>query len=146
VKAGLYQGALERRARAWFFGAGTPAARALRVALVLAPLGVAWALSLPVCPTAALFHVPCPGCGLTRATLALMTGDLSGATAFNPLAVVVCPLLVGATAYAIVRYVLHGRVNADDWGAGWMLVLSMAALTVVWLARWVGYFGGPVAV
>lgn len=132
--------------RDWFFGADTPAARAFRVALVFSPLALGVLFSLPICPTAVVFRVPCPGCGLTRATLALASGDVAAASALNPLALLVCPLFVGATVYGVVRYVRRGEVRADDWGAGWMLALSMAALTAVWVARWFGYFGGPVSV
>ena len=121
------------------------AGRAARLSLVLAPFGVALLLSLPICPSALLARIPCPGCGLTRATLALLSGDLAAATAFNPIAIVVCPLLAGAALYAAYRYLRRGHVHADEWHAGSILVLSMVALTIVWLARWFGYFGGPLA-
>jgi hypothetical protein len=143
---GRYQGALERRARRWFSSASTPAARLFRVAIFLSPLALAELFHVPICPSAALAHVPCPGCGLTRATKALLHADLAGAMAFNPLAPVVSPLLVLAAAYAIYAYVVRGRVDADRWGAGPLLVVVMAALTIVWGARWFGYFGGPVPV
>lgn len=132
--------------RAWFFGASTPAARLLRLGLLATPLVGASLLGLPICPTAAIFRVPCPGCGLTRATLALAHGDLHLATAFNPIAVVVCPLFVGAFAYAAYRYVRRGNVGADSWGAGPMLVVTMSVLTAIWVMRWFGFFGGPVPV
>ena len=142
----VYQGSFERRVRAWFFGAGTPAARIFRVGLVLLPLAIGVAAGVPVCPTALLFGLPCPGCGLTRATLALAGGDVAAAQALNPLAVVVSPLFVGAAGFAIYRYVRGGRIDAHGWGAGWVLALGMGALTAIWLARWFGYFGGPVPV
>ncbi len=142
----MYQGTIERRARGWLQNANTPAARAFRVGLYLSPLAVAVAFGAPACPTALFFGLPCPGCGLTRATFALAAGDVSGALAMNPLAVVVCPLFVGAAAFAVYRYVRQGSVRANAWGAQWILVGGMAALTVVWLARWFGYFGGPVPV
>lgn len=132
--------------RAWFFGASTPAARFLRLALLATPLVGASLLGLPACPTAAIFRVPCPGCGLTRATLALAHGDIVAATAFNPVAFIVCPLFVGAFAYAAYRYVRRGSVGADSWGAGPMLVVTMGVLTAIWIARWFGFFGGPVPV
>ena len=53
------------------------------------------------CPLRWLTGVPCPGCGLTTAAVALVRGDLDGAFAANPvifglagLALLVGPLLV----------------------------------------------------
>jgi hypothetical protein len=50
----------------------------------------------PVCPTYALFGVYCPGCGALRATHDLTNGDLAGAWAMNPLAVLAAPYLLWA--------------------------------------------------
>lgn len=47
---------------------------------------------MPPCPLRALTGVPCPFCGMTRGTIALVHGDVLGALALNPgvlLAVVV---------------------------------------------------------
>jgi hypothetical protein len=56
------------------------------LALVLRPLWIAGAGSLPPC----LWHVwtgwPCPGCGTTRAIVRLLHADPAGALALNPLA------------------------------------------------------------
>ena len=136
---------VERRFYAWVADDATVPARLVRLGALFTPLGLAVAFSLPVCPSAAA-GIPCPGCGLTRATLALMSGDVAAATALQPLAVVVCPLLGGATLYACLRYLFTGRVQADRWHAGPLLIVSMAALTIVWALRWFGFFGGPVAV
>lgn len=37
------------------------------------------------CPVWLLFGVPCPGCGITRAYLTLLKGDVAGAFAWNPM-------------------------------------------------------------
>ncbi|MDP9039370.1 MAG: DUF2752 domain-containing protein [Acidobacteriota bacterium] len=47
----------------------------------------------PVCPFAQYLHLLCPGCGATRALSALLRGHLREAWAWNPLFVVVSPLL-----------------------------------------------------
>lgn len=136
---------VERRFYAWVADDASMPARLVRLLALFAPIGIAVALSIPVCPSAAV-GIPCPGCGLTRATLALVGGDVAAATALQPLALVVCPLLGGATLYACLRYLLTGKVQADRWHAGPILLVSMAALTVVWALRWFGFFGGPVPV
>ncbi len=142
----MYQGTTERRVRVWLQNANTPAARVWRLFALFSPLGLLMAMGIPVCPTAAIFRLPCPGCGLTRATWALAQGDLHAASALNPIAAVVCPVLVAAFGYGMLRYVWRGRVDADRWGAGPLLIVSMTALTVIWVVRWFGYFGGPVPV
>jgi len=143
----LYQGLLEQRARRWFLEeAHTVGARLVRVLLVVVPIVLAWLVGVPICPAAAVASVPCPGCGLTRAAWALVTGDVAGATALNPLAVVVCPVLGGAAIYAVARYVVTGSVTPNRWRADVILLASVALLTIVWAARWFGAFGGPVAV
>ncbi len=142
-----YQGLLEQRARRWFLEeAHSIGARVVRVLMVVVPIVLAWVVGIPICPAAAVARVPCPGCGLTRAAWALVTGDLAGATALNPLAVVVCPLLGGASIYAVARYAVTGSVAPNRWRADVILLASVAGLTIVWVARWFGAFGGPVAV
>ena len=55
---------------------------------------------LPPCPLYALTGILCPGCGSTRATHALLNGDLITAFDFNPLMVLAVPVL----AFAFVRW------------------------------------------
>jgi hypothetical protein len=140
------QSALEQRVRAWWLSASTPADRALRLGIVLSPLALGLALAIPICPAALLARVPCPGCGLTRAAWALISGDLARAIALNPLGPIVCPLLIAGGGFAMLRYVARGRIDADRWFAGPVLVVIMLALTIVWALRFAGYFGGPVAI
>lgn len=40
--------------------------------------------SLTVCPTKLLLHIPCPGCGTTRAAMLFLTGHCIDAVALNP--------------------------------------------------------------
>jgi hypothetical protein len=64
--------------------------------LVVAGIVVAgFATGSSVCLWRALFGVPCPGCGMTRALLSLACGDLRAAWRFNPASFVVAPILVG---------------------------------------------------
>lgn len=108
-------------------------------------------LDVPLCPTAALFGLPCPGCGLTRGALRLARGDLGGALAFHPLSLVLVPLALGLVSKAALTYVRGTRPSLATTPrsarfttlAGYAL---LAALLFVWLARFLGAFGGPVPV
>lgn len=123
-----------------------PLGRAARLGLYLLPLALLFALGLPTCPYALLLHHPCPGCGLTRATLALLAGDLDGALALNPLSPLVCPVGVGMTAYGMASYVWRGRVGLESKAVTILGTALCLALIAVWFARWFGAFGGHVPV
>ncbi|HEX5099987.1 MAG TPA: DUF2752 domain-containing protein [Polyangiaceae bacterium] len=107
----------------------------------------------PLCPTAFFLGVPCPGCGLTRATLALLRGDVHGAMHFHPLVFVLTPLFGVALGTALVEYVRGPHAHASLPPAWWTgrtgLVLASALLVLVvgvWALRFAGFFGGPVPV
>lgn len=127
-----------------------PARRAAHLAGLAIVLGTALALKLPVCPFAAITHHPCPGCGLTRATVALLRGDVHAALHFHPLVVVVSPILaVVVTAHAV-SYVRRGRAAVLDglpplWATALVSLLAVV-LVAVWIARFFGAFGGPAPV
>jgi hypothetical protein len=106
----------------------------------------------PFCPTALLFGVPCPGCGLTRATVAMLHGEVGAALHFHPLAPILVPLFGGAVALVLVDYVrgpTRRRLVPAWWtsrAATYAFSGLLAVLVGVWLARFAGYFGGPVPV
>ncbi|MBX3112199.1 MAG: DUF2752 domain-containing protein [Fimbriimonadaceae bacterium] len=58
----------------------------LGLAMRPSPLGHAThtQLGLPPCPSVALFHRPCPGCGLTTSWTFLLHGDWAGAFHAHP--------------------------------------------------------------
>ena len=43
-----------------------------------------WLLERP-CPWLTLFHIPCPGCGMTRAWLSVLHLDFTGAFRMHPM-------------------------------------------------------------
>lgn len=123
-----------------------PAGRALRLGLALAALVAASMGGVPICPSVLLLRAPCPGCGLTRAAIALASGDLAGAMRMNPLAPLVCPVAAAVAAYNAYSYVATGRTRlASPWTTRLCLPLALA-LVAVWIARTFGAFGGPVPV
>lgn len=105
------------------------------------------ALPEPTCPFALLFGLPCPGCGLTRAALVLLHGDLERAISQHPLVLVV----LGVMAWLGADLLLGQRWPHPAMGrrARWRLPLLAgltAALVVLWLLRFYGMFGGPVVI
>jgi hypothetical protein len=128
--------------------------RSLRAAGV----AVAWALvALPTalgwqrCALAVLFHVPCPGCGMSRALRLLVSGHPGASLRMHPLTV---PVLVAALLLmtATVRttfasgspfLVHHTRLGRLAIGAA---IVVYAAMFALWVLRYCGCFGGPVPV
>ncbi len=127
-----------------------PLGRALRFFVVAGAMGALLLFGVPLCPFAMLTRHPCPGCGLTRATLSLLHGDLHAAAHLHPLVFVVTPVIAVAFAYNALAYVRGGewfaseRLKARWINAAWItLGVAMIAL---WIARFFGAFGGPVPV
>lgn len=114
----------------------------------------------PLCPTAFFWGIPCPGCGLTRATLALVHGHFAQAFRYHPLVLVFAPLFGAAIGKALVDFVRGAPAHVAGeslprslppawWtrAPGIALASALGVLLVgVWLARFAGYFGGPVPV
>jgi hypothetical protein len=139
-------------------GALRAAAKASRVRRVAIVLGIAGAfatvvaLELPLCPTATFLGLPCPGCGLTRATLRLLHADFAGALALHPLSPALAPLIAWLGSKAALDYIGLGTAQRRAVSAkaarrtsafGFAL---LALLLGVWGARFFGAFGGPVSV
>ncbi|MGH7439735.1 MAG: DUF2752 domain-containing protein, partial [Polyangiaceae bacterium] len=123
--------------------------RKVVVFVVLAATGVAAALGWIRCPLAALYHIPCPGCGMTRAVLLLSTGHVGASLRMNPFAV---PVALASGALALAALDEAPRASGGS-GDGARLRASFTALAVtygaavaLWALRWFGMFGGPVPV
>jgi hypothetical protein len=118
------------------------------------PLGSVLIAAIVVwrCPVAALLGVPCPGCGLTRAALALAFGDLAGAVGWHPLSPVLIPSGAWLGWRELARAALRGepvarsRRAASERLVGVFAGSLVASVLVVWIARFFGAFGGPVPV
>jgi len=130
--------------------------RPLRIAVLASVAGLfvlADLVHFPLCPLASSFGVPCPGCGLTRATLALLHGDVRAALHFHPLVFLLAPLFVGFVGSAALELLRDPTKPRPPPRVRWnSRLLGVAALGVlvlslgVWLARFAGYLGGPVPV
>jgi Protein of unknown function (DUF2752) len=128
--------------------------RALRAGGVLA----AWVFAaLPValgwqtCTFATLLHRPCPGCGMTRAVRLMQAGDVAGSLRMHPLAL---PVLAAGALIVLSTVVATLDTGTPIWFYRQRLgrlaiafaVVVYAAALVLWILRWFGLFGGPVAV
>ena len=133
------------------------APRARRFIIVVGIIAAGSAVALigpPLCPTALFFGIPCPGCGLTRATLALVRGDVAGALHFHPLVFVLTPVFGFAIGVSLLDYVRGGGASAPLGIVRWFSIRAryraawglLALVLAVWGARFAGYFGGPVPV
>jgi hypothetical protein len=137
-----------------------PAARRGRLkrggllALASVPFVAAFVADFPLCPSAGLFDIPCPGCGLTRATLTMVHGHFAEALVLHPLVFVLSPIYAGAMIAALVDYVRGPSRAAPRKQGGFtsgrtfmIFAIMLLVLTLgIWLARFFGAFGGPVQV
>ncbi len=57
----------------------------LAIALILILYGAAHTVGIATCPLRSAFGLSCPGCGMSRAWCAFLTGDLPGALHIHPL-------------------------------------------------------------
>jgi hypothetical protein len=97
--------------------------KARRNANVVALGGVAGAVFLyrfppeqyrfyPACPVYRYLHIYCPGCGSTRALASLLHGRVIDAMHYNPLFVMLLPLLL---AFAAMTYWNAAAENEVQW-------------------------------
>jgi hypothetical protein len=123
--------------------------RAAIVVTAAAALALLAVSPVKLCVVARVFHVPCPGCGLTRATLAIAQGDVMRALALHPLSIVLVPIVGFACAVHALRYVRTGsawnRARPSRMTEAALAALALL-LIAVWIARFFGCFGGPVAI
>ena len=79
-----------------------------------------------LCPVRRATGLPCPACGLTRSTGAMLHGDLARSVAWHPLGPVA---VVAVTAFAT------GHA-AEERRAGHAATAAGAALVAAWLVTW----------
>ncbi len=123
--------------------------RAAKVGAIVGGLGLLLLSRVPVCPVANLTGFPCPGCGLTRATLAACTGHFADALHLHPLVFFATPMLSVWALSAAHSYLKRGRVLFSDELARVLmpaLKALYAALILLWVVRFFGVWGGPVPV
>jgi hypothetical protein len=108
------------------------AAASLVAAVILAVVGV---------PRTSLMQplyslgVVLPGCGLTRGMVALVSGDLSTAWAYNPAAFAVMAVALAAMLRAAVGVVSGRWVHARVRPSPAVIALATAAVALLWLRQ-----------
>jgi hypothetical protein len=89
-----------------------------------------------------VFHIDCPGCGMTRAFLLIPRGHFLEALSFNAAALSFYLLLF------IIFITLIGRLRSKDFLSSlfwvklrtWLAILCLALVTVQWFVRLYIYF------
>jgi len=81
------------------------------------------------CPIYVLFHIPCPGCGLTRANLAALRLDFKSAFMYHPLFFFI-PILV---LYIVHRNKLKQKINPKI--EVFILISICLAFVIVYVIR-----------
>ncbi len=118
----------------------------LKAFVNLLPLIVFAALilsDLPLCPTKNLLGLPCPGCGLTRATTAMVSLSFEDMWHYHPLAPIIAPLVLVFFVRAGLKAI--GRPPKFDPMAKmpqWMAVSILTLFVGFWVVRLLGGFGG----
>ncbi len=100
------------------------------------------------CPFRLATHHPCPTCGFTTATRALLHLRFADATHLNPLACVVLPLLAAFASGELGAFVVTGKFGflANRKPVRVVALGVCVALFAVWIARFCGAFGGPLKI
>jgi len=127
-----------------------PASSPTRRLAELVALGLAFGLAIRIgwlqCPSARWLGLPCPGCGTTRAALALARGKLTEAIHWNPAAPALVPAVAALLTYCAFHFVRDGRSRLNDAGPRRASLAVGAVLTLIWALRWLGMLGGPLSV
>jgi hypothetical protein len=91
-----------------------------------------------MCPFFRITGIPCPGCGLSRATMLLLKGDLAGSLRFHVFApILLFAILALILAVFLPKSILQpaiARAALIERQTG-LTVLILAGLILYWLAR-----------
>jgi hypothetical protein len=99
----------------------------------------------PTCASIVLLGIPCPGCGLSRATLAGLHLDFGTMFALHPLAPVLTPLVV----WVFGKGVLKAALGDPPWldrlprVPRWASVTLLVAFVGLWVLRLAGILWHP---
>ncbi|MBI2895508.1 MAG: DUF2752 domain-containing protein [Deltaproteobacteria bacterium] len=126
---------------------------ALAVVAVGGPAAVALAFAAPLttgpvlCGFRRMFGIPCPGCGLTRSLVSLVHLDLRAAFTVHPVGPIFLGYLALLWTSAWISYARTGDLASPISRRipGWAHLGMIGLVILVWILRFFGLFGGPVA-
>jgi hypothetical protein len=94
--------------------------------------GAGW---MPGCFFRKITGLECPGCGMTRASYALLHGRFMDAFLFNPVGMIVFPLALIGLSLEALAWVMNRppvlRLNPGRWGA----TILVAVMILWWIGR-----------
>ena len=105
-------------------------------AAVFIPLSYLFGIHIPSSPIRAIFGIPCPLCGGTRAVTSLGLGRFWEALAYNPLALVILALMLLAIARWILMVLPFRRRIEAAWTRAERRTLPVIVV-VTFIANWV---------
>lgn len=105
------------------------------IAIVILPVYVALSNLLfhAVCPLIVLCGIPCPGCGISRATAYFLTGRWDQAWRMNPM---IFPIMLAAFYFGWNRYLLGRKAR----GIKAVISVLVVMLVIVYIVRMYLYF------
>lgn len=90
--------------------------------------GAGW---MPGCFFRKLTDLECPGCGMTRATYAVLHGRFADAFRLNPVGMILFPLAMIGLGLEILGWVrgkaVYPRLSVGKWGS-----IAIAAILIIW--------------
>ncbi|MBP9114333.1 MAG: DUF2752 domain-containing protein, partial [Polyangiaceae bacterium] len=100
-----------------------------------------------ICPMRVLLRIPCPGCGVVRASRLAATGHVHEAMQMHPLFWLAWIVLGALAVMQVVRWKRTRRWPTPlSRMESLLLWPALAIAFAVWIARFFGYFGGPVPI
>lgn len=96
---------------------------------------LAWLLTSSICIFRSIIGLPCPGCGLTRAFLAVMRGDPAAAFSAHPLFLLAAVSLAAAAIIMFIKPVLLSSRPASV-----VIVVIFVVFFAVYIYRMIIYF------
>ncbi|MBQ4612214.1 MAG: DUF2752 domain-containing protein [Clostridia bacterium] len=103
-----------------------PKEKLIATAAVAAVIAAMYILDLP-CLFMGLFDIPCPGCGITRAYIALFHLDFAAAFAHNP--------MFWAVPILYVSYLFDDKLFKARWANALLLTLLYGGLFAAWVYK-----------
>ena len=97
------------------------------------------------CPAKVVFGVPCPGCGLTRATAAMLSLQFGEMLLMHPLAPLLAPLFAWVVARPVlveIGWIDRGSRDPLQRLPSFAWVVLLIAVLALWIGRLLGFLGG----